>query len=132
MIYAFIRSYIGGFGRALMDFYIQNSLWINGILLAYALLVVFAHRNYLVALEKIFTQVRSSNEKYFSEGIKKLTSSDYKKINWEAIRALVKFPLISEPHSWGIKWVSVESIKKEFSMDRLNGLLTSAREKKGK
>lgn len=126
MIYAFVRSLIGSFGRALMDFYIQNSLWINALILGYALLVVFAHRNYYVALEKIFTQLRSSNEKFQREGLIKLTTNDYKKIDWQEIRCNVKFPLISEPKSWGVHLSSETIFQKQFTLEKLNEFLKTA------
>lgn len=131
MIYAFIRSFLGDFGRAVMDFYIQNSLWINTLLLGYALLVVIAHRNYFIALEKIFTHMRTSNEKFTQEGIIKLTGNDHKKINWEEIRKSIKFPLISEPRSWGIKWINSSYLQREFTMEKLNQFLKTARIKEG-
>jgi len=131
MIYAFIRSFLGDFGRAVMDFYIQNSLWINTLLLGYALLVVIAHRNYFIALEKIFTHMRTSNEKFTQEGIIKLTGNDHKKINWEEIRKSIKFPLISEPRSWGIKWINSSYLQREFTMEKLNQFLKIARIKEG-
>ena len=39
MVDGFIRSMIGDWGGAMLDFYIANDLWINGLILAYALLV---------------------------------------------------------------------------------------------
>ncbi len=132
MIYAFVRSLIGNFGRALMDFYIENSLWINGLILGYALLVVFAHRNYFAALEKIFLHLRSSNEKLQREGLVKLTENDHKKINWTEIHSQVKFPLISPPKSWGLKLSSAALLQKEFSLENLNEFLKAAHTRKEK
>jgi hypothetical protein len=127
MIYAFVRSLIGSFGRALMDFYIQNSLWVNALILGYALLVVFAHRNYYITLERIFTQLRSTNEKFQRDGLIKLTSSDYKKIDWQEIRRSVKFPLVSEPKSWGVNLTSESLFQKQFTLEKLNEFLKTAR-----
>ncbi|MEL7642855.1 MAG: hypothetical protein AAGU25_01970 [bacterium] len=68
MIDAFIRSILGDWGNALLDFYIANSLWINGIILLYALLVILAQRNYkrITSSALIFL-----NEKYGSQLQKK-------------------------------------------------------------
>jgi hypothetical protein len=130
MIYAYIRSLIGSFGRALMDFYIQNSLWINGLILGYALIVVFAHRNYFIALEKIITHLRASDEKFQKRGLVKITANDYKKLDWQSIRQLIKFPLISAPKSWGLAISSAETLKKEFSLEKINEFLKAAHSKK--
>ncbi len=46
MIDAFVRGVLGTTGSQVLDFYIQNNLWINALLFAYAILVVFARRNY--------------------------------------------------------------------------------------
>ena len=46
MIDALVRGALGTTGTRLLDFYIQNSLWINVLLFTYAILVVFARRNY--------------------------------------------------------------------------------------
>ncbi len=113
-----------------MDFYIQNSLWINTIILIYALLVVFAHRNYFVVLQQIFMQIRSSNEKYLKEGIVRVSPSDYGKIDWDEIRRSMKFPLVSKPKSWGIKWLNRTFLEREFDINKLNEFLTAARKQK--
>lgn len=126
MIYAFIRSLIGNFGRALMDFYMQNSLWINALILGYALVVVFAHRNYYIALEKIFIHLRSSNEKFQRNALIRLTTDDLNKIDWQQIRCSVKFPLISEPKSWGVHWTNESFFQKQFTLEKLNEFLKVA------
>jgi hypothetical protein len=46
MIDALIRGTLGTVGTHLLDFYVQNSLWINALLFVYAILVIFARRNY--------------------------------------------------------------------------------------
>ena len=114
-----------------MDFYIHYSLIINSLILGYALLVVFAHRNYYVALEKIFSEIRSTNKKFTQKGITKVTTADHKNVNWDEIRKLIKFPFISEPRKWTIRFLKLEYLQQEFSVETLNGFLKEARIKKG-
>ena len=131
MIYAFIRSLIGNFGRALMDFYIQYSLFINALILGYALLVFIAHRNYYGSLEKIFTNIRSANEKFTQKGITKISAADYKNVNWDEISKSIKFPFISEPRKWTIRIINSNYLMREFSVEKLNGFLQEAKVKNG-
>ena len=131
MIYAFIRSLIGNFGRALMDFYIQYSLFINALILGYALLVFIAHRNYYGSLEKIFTNIRSANEKFTQKGITKISAADYKNVSWDEISKSIKFPLISEPRKWTIRIINSNYLMREFSVEKLNGFLQEAKVKNG-
>jgi hypothetical protein len=130
MIYAFIRSWIGSFGRALMDFYIQNSLWINALILGYALLVVVSHRNYFNALEKILLHLRFNNQKFSREGISKLTTNDYRMIDWDEVKKSIKFPLVSEPKSWGVKAINQSYLSQEFTMEKLNEFIKTAKKQK--
>jgi hypothetical protein len=56
----------------------------------------------------------------------KLTINDYKKIDWQEIHRSVKFPLISEPKSWGVHRISESFFKKQFTLEKLNEFLKTA------
>lgn len=130
MIYAFIRSFIGGLGRALMDFYIDNSLVINSLILCYGLLVFTAHRNYYMVLEKIILDLREGNQKFANSQIKKLSAKEYDGLRWERIKRRVWFPLLSEPKKFTFQIVTEKNLKKVFSLDELNHILQGAYRKK--
>ena len=123
MIFAFVRSLIGNFGRAFMDFYIENGFVINGIILIYALLIFITHRNYLIALEKIIIELRNSNESLRNKQIKKINISQYNKIRWEVLRKSIWFPFISEPKKWVFSLCTLNYLKNEFSLEKINNLL---------
>ena len=118
MIFAFIRSSIGNFGRAILDFYIANSFGINAIILLYALLVFIAHRNYYYVLEKIFIQLAPADLE--KKPLRKINPSQYNALAWNTLRRLVWFPLISEPKKWTFRFCTIEYLKKEFSQEKLN------------
>ena len=46
MIDALVRKFLGITGSGFLDFYMQYSLWINALLFTYAVMVIFARRNY--------------------------------------------------------------------------------------
>lgn len=107
-----------------MDFYIDNGLIINGIILVYALLVFITHRNYFLALEKIIIELRNSNESLRNKKIKKVSLSQYNKIRWEALRKSIWFPLISEPKKWVFSLCTSNYLKTEFSLEKINHMLS--------
>ena len=53
MIDALVRKFLGTTGSGLLDFYLQYSLWINALLFTYAVLVIFARRNYAQVVQHI-------------------------------------------------------------------------------
>ncbi len=131
MIFAFIRSSIGGFGRALMDFYISNSFAINAIVLVYALLVYLAHISYLKAyrftLEKLGVDLTPMEK---NKPAKIPTRLDFTKLDWREIAQTYWFPLIAPPRSL---WLSIKTqsvIQHYFGKDQITALLKLQQEKK--
>ena len=125
MIFAFVRSLIGDFGRLLMDFYIANSLLINSMVLIYGLLVFISRRNYYFILEKLIYQIRDGNSKYAKSGIKKITKMDYENIQWNAIRSKVPIPFFTLPRNWALNVTSTKRIQGEFTLQKINALLAN-------
>jgi hypothetical protein len=120
MIYAFIRNYIGGFGRALMDFYVANSLVINGLILGYALIVFLSHRNYFFALEKIIVELGLIKEGEKNKLVRKVNSTDLTSLMWDKVRKAIWFPFISEPKKWTFRFFSADYLKSEFTQEKIN------------
>ena len=58
MIDSFIRGILGPLGSRVLDFYIANGLWINGLLLLYALLVVFARRTFDLGRQSLVESIQ--------------------------------------------------------------------------
>ena len=120
MIDVIVRGTLGELGSAILDFYYDNSLWINGIVLLYVLLLVLARRGYLQIQEaikselisnygtKIFTRNESSFIKAYGR-----TSFD-----WESIVRQTKIPIISEKGSLLFHIKSSAFIKQNFTAEK--------------
>ncbi len=125
MIDAFIRSTLGHFGSAILDFYIANSFWINGLILAYAILVVISRFNYNRTSKAILENIK---ENYSSQIEKKNVSSLVhllKKANlpWEETIKGSKIPFLSPPGSIRIYRSSVKNLQKFLSIEKIAELL---------
>ena len=131
MIYAFIRSYLGGFGRSLMDFYIANSFVINAIVLVYGLLVYLAHISYLKAyrftLEKLGVDLAPMEK---NKPAKIPARLDFQKLDWSEIARTYWFPLIALPRSLWINIKTQAVLQHYFGEEQITTLLKSYQEKK--
>lgn len=127
MIYAFIRSYIGGLGRAIMDFYIANSLFINAIVLIYALFVYFSHMSYYSAYRSVLEMLGFNPEKPTKSQKEKLFKGkvDFSGIDWTAARQAFRFPFIAAPRAVLIRLKTNTTLQKLFSEEKIKALLSS-------
>lgn len=121
MIDAFIRSILGDWGNVLLDFYIANSLWINGIILLYALLVVLAHRNYKQITSSV---VLFLNEKYGSQLQKKGKGSLVQMVKkacipWNVILKKSWIPFITPPGSIRLYLSNEKTIDKLLPLEKI-------------
>ena len=99
MVDVIIRSFIGQWGGRILDFYVENSLWINGLILLYFVIIVFARRNYrtiIISLvldlkEKYGNKLKGENPKQIS---RQLTRLD---IPWEEALRTSSFPFVAPP-----------------------------------
>ncbi len=130
MIYAFIRSFIGEIGRTIMDFYIANSLVINGLILFYALIVFVAQRNYLFVLKKIFESLGLIKENAKNKLVRKVNAKDYAKLSWDDIRKGAWFPFISAPGKWTFRLCSTNYLMEEFTLEKINSFVSPQKKEK--
>jgi hypothetical protein len=121
MIDALVRGVLGTTGSHLLDFYIQNNLWINAILFAYALLVVFARRNYFQVAQFILADfIREHGDKLASKSPKQIRGLLLKwKIPWENGMQAGRFPFISSPQSILLRIKSDTTFQKIFPIEVL-------------
>ncbi len=131
MIFAFIRSYIGGFGRALMDFYIAHSFIINAIILGYGLLVYLAHISYLKAyrfvLEKLGVDLAPVEK---NKPARIPAHLDFSKLDWDEIARTYWFPLIAPPRRWWMTFKTQAVLEHYFGEEQITTLLKQYKEKK--
>jgi len=121
MIDALVRRFLGTAGTGLLDFYVQNSLWINALLFAYAVLVIFARRNYSQVAQYILAGfIQQHGDKLSKKSPKEIRNLLSKwKIPWENGMQAGWFPFVSSPQGLLLRVRSVSTFKKIFTMDRL-------------
>jgi hypothetical protein len=121
MIDALVRGALGTVGSHLLDFYTQNNLWINAILFAYALLVVFARRNYFQVAQSILADfIQEHGDNLAKKNPKQIRGLLLKwKIPWETGMQAGWFPFICAPQSILLRIKSDRTFQKIFPIDVL-------------
>lgn len=121
MIDALIRGTLGTAGTALLDLYVQNSFWVNLVLFAYAILVVFARRNYsTVASQIVAGFLQHHGDKLARKSPKEIRALLLKwKIPWENGRQAGWFPFIASPQGILLRFKSNRTFEKIFPVDAL-------------
>lgn len=121
MIDAIIRSMIGSWGNWLLDQYLAHALWINGLLLAYALLVVLARRNFKTIVqffvvhvrEKYAAQLKNKNREQISRFLTRVS------LPWQQALARAPFPFFSPPSSIRLYPKTEAALKRALSLENL-------------
>lgn len=121
MIDAVLRSMIGSWGNWLLDQYIANALWINGLILIYALLVMLARRNFKITLQFFLeylqkeygTQLQGKNKRQVTKFLSRVT------LPWQAALQNVSLPLIASPHSVRVYLTTESTLRKIFQPEIL-------------
>jgi hypothetical protein len=121
MIDAFVRGVLGTTGSHLLDFYVQHNLWVNALLFAYAILVVFARRNYgQVARHILADFIRKHGDKLTRKSPNEIRALLLKwKIPWENGMQAGWFPFISFPQGILLRFKSNRTFEKIFPIDVL-------------
>ncbi len=121
MIDALVRGTLGTTGSRLLDFYIQHNLWINAVLFAYAILVVFARRNYGQVAQYILVGFfQKHGDKLARKSSNEIRALLLKwKIPWENGRQAGWFPFISSPQGILLRFKSDRTFQKIFPIDVL-------------
>lgn len=127
MIDAIIRGSLGEFWSSILDFYIQYSFWINGIILFYALILVLAKRGYSKIKEVIIQEII----KQFGEAILSKNENNFRKsmirsdLDWKWVADQTRIPIISTSKSLIFRIKSAKFLKEHFTTERLYNLLKS-------
>ena len=125
MIYAFIRATLGTSGAAVLDFYIANSIWINGLILLYALLVVFARRSFDLCRQLLLSSLQSRYGHQFEQKGSGFVLKTLKKtsIPWEQALGHGSFPFMTPPGSIWIYPKNLTTLQKLLPLEKLAELL---------
>jgi len=121
MIDALIRGVLGTAGTQLLDFYIQNSLWINALLFTYAILVVVARRNYEPVVQHILAEFfQKHGDKLARKSPNEIRALLLKwKIPWKNGMQAGWFPFISSPRSILLRLKNDRTFQKILPIDVL-------------
>lgn len=127
MIDAIIRGTLGEIGSVILDFYIQNSLWINSILLIYVLILIFSKRAYSEIKQAIFRElinqygeeITNKNERYFKKVI------ENSQLNWDSISRVTWIPFFSVENSLVFKIKSVNALKTHFTPNIIHSIISN-------
>ncbi|MCD4673921.1 MAG: hypothetical protein K8R77_14765 [Anaerolineaceae bacterium] len=126
-----VRSTLGSWGSALLDFYLANSFWINGIILLLILLNVLGRRTYAAILTALISQI-SENDFDIRKGnsvpqMQKIL--DAAEISWDALAQTGWYPLIAVPGKTLPVVKNSENLKKIFNAEHLVELVKADQEK---
>ena len=121
MIDALVRKFLGTAGTGFLDFYLQNSLWVNTLLFTYAVLVIFARRNYGQIAQYILAEFfQKYGDKLGGKSPNEIRALLLKwKIPWENGMQAGWFPFISSPQGLLLRLKSNETFQKIFPIDIL-------------
>lgn len=126
MINIFIRGTLGPLGVAVLDFYIANSLWINGLVLLYGLLVVLARRSFELSRQFLITSLQSKYGSRFEQRKPEAVLRALKKLSipWEQALGSSSFPFVTPPGSIRIFPKKLATLQKLLPLEILAQHLT--------
>jgi len=121
MIDALVRKFLGTAGSGLLDFYMQFSIWINALLMTYALLVFLARRNSAQIVRHILADLMDQyGETLTQKSPKQIRALLLKwEIPWETGLQAGWFPFIAAPQGFLLRIKSDRNLREIFSMEVL-------------
>ncbi len=124
MINVILRSMLGEFGSKILDFYISNAIWINSLVLLYAVILVLANH----ARRKIEDAVMEYFDKSFGQDLKNKKETWFRKMleknqpDWEQLGKSTWIPVISRKKSIGWQFKTKKSIESIFTAEYISNL----------
>ncbi len=121
MIDVMVRGFLGEWGQAILNFYQQNSVWINAIILLYFMIVILSQNNYKQTLAGLILAIE---DKYPGQFDKK-TSKEIvrilgkKELPWQAVMNTSKWPFIATPRQFYPHARNESSLKKLITIEIL-------------
>jgi len=125
IVLGIIKGFIGNWGMIVIDYYLANSLWINGILLIYALLISTCWRNYGSVKKYLINDVSNLLEPKIKSWSRAEISKNLKssQIPWESAKKQLKIPIIAKSGSYIPRFASVEVMEKLFPKEMFFNLI---------
>jgi hypothetical protein len=121
IVQGIIRGFIGEWGMKVGDWYYQNSLWINGAILLYALLIYTSWKNYQSIKQFLIdsmTEQLSPKVKSWSKSEINRHSKDIE-IPWDKARKKILVPLLTNAGNFLPKFASGKLIRELFPREAI-------------
>ncbi len=121
MIDIFTRSMLGPWGQRLLDFYLANSLWINGLILLYFLVLFLSRWNYRRAQAAVLDELQARYGQMSGKKVAREISARMAQdgVPWEAGLRATAWPLIAGPRALVPRPKSSLALQKLFPPDAL-------------
>ncbi len=121
MIDIVIKSFLGSVGTIILEYYRQNAVWINSLVLIYGLLVYFARRNY----RKILNEVLSDFYRQYGNRLNKKNREEIHRLlkKWNIPLHIgkhkMRFPFITSSNGLLIYPINQQILERLISLDVL-------------
>jgi hypothetical protein len=111
-IFDWVKSKTGIWGPSLLAFYFQYSGWINGIILAYGVLLLLSWLNLSRVRDSLTDQMIKQAQEFKNKdkSSKNITINDFK-LSWEQAFAFNKFPFIAKQTGFVIHRSTLENAR---------------------
>jgi hypothetical protein len=131
IVQGIIKGFIGNWGVKVGEIYYNNSLWINGIILLYALVIFIAWKNYRVVSDFLISNISEQLAPKAKTWSKSEVSRNLKSIEipWLEARKRLTIPLLAKTDYFIPTIASVETIQKLFPQDVLIKVLQETNKK---
>lgn len=121
---AITRGLLGDFGSRILDFYIENALWINAIILLYAVSLILAKQGYakitqIIKMELVAVygeEVQNKNVRWFNKTLERSP------LDWREISKKTWIPIVSNKKSSGWFIKTPNALKKSFPPEKVHDL----------
>jgi hypothetical protein len=131
IVQGIIKGFIGNWGMKVVEFYYNNSLWINGIILLYALVIFIAWKNYRIVSDFLINNISEQLAPKAKTWSKSEVTRNLKSIEipWLDARKRLTIPLLAKKDYFIPTIASVETIQKLFPQDVLIKVLQETNKK---
>jgi len=113
-IFEWVKTKTGVWGPFLLDYYIQNTWWINTIVVAYGFLLLLSWQNLSrmsdVLVDQILEQAKDMKSRNIEPGKSKLVHLSDFRLSWEQAYASSRFPFVAKGTGFIIRRSSPENI----------------------
>lgn len=121
MVRSLIESLLGNVGTSILNFYEANSLWINGIILLYGIVILLSWSNYKSIrrslILSVVEQLCQKSEAELREPVGRLLNGLV--IPWDGTLQRTWFPLVAEQTAFLPRRLNLERLKKMISPEDL-------------